>query len=125
MATTGIFLTFPCHDVFLCHSSQLFSQQAEGHIPKDQKREGREIRSAEFITKSYSELHCYTANFFFKIKLLKKSVIISCLFNICQNQLLTCKSRSFNGRSLHLATLGLSLLDKKLQHSRSRARKGC
>lgn len=80
-------LPFPCRVVFLCHSPQLFSQQqAKGHIPKDQKREGMKIRSVMFITRRYSER--YTA-FFFKIKLLKKSVIVSCLFNICQNQLPT------------------------------------
>lgn len=68
-------LPFPCRVVFLCHSPHLFSQQqAKGHIPKDQKREGMEIRSGMFITRRYSER--YT-----------KSVVDSCLFNICQNQL--------------------------------------
>lgn len=80
-------LPFPCHVVFLCHSSQLLSQQqAKRHIPKNQKREGMEIRSVMFITRSYSER--YPASFF-KIKLLRKSVIVSYLFNICQNQLPT------------------------------------
>lgn len=78
-------LPFPCHVVFLCDSSQLFSQQqAKEHIPKDQKRKEMKIRSVMFITRRHSER--YTA-FFCKIKLLKKSVIVSCLLNTCQKQL--------------------------------------
>lgn len=81
VATTCFFLTLSlpyCIPVpliqLLCYS--LSQQQAKGYISKDQKKEGLEIRSVMFITRRYSER--YT-----------KSVIVSHLFNMCQNQLAT------------------------------------
>lgn len=124
LATTCLFLTLSlprCIPVPLI--SAVLSAAAKGRIPKDQNRERMEIRSVTFITKRYSER--YTA-FFFKIKLLKMSIL-----PFCQNQLPTKSvvNISFNARSGHFPSRvhlpDLSPLDKKLQHSRTRTRQGC